>query len=430
MSEFDVDLFYETAHNAGDVDVKAFELYFKSFSKVVLWGAGNLGMELGKYLIDMGLEFYCYWDKRAEELGSINGIKVELPFKEEFDKENTLVISCIVNGSLGDKWPIDTLIKYGYHHYLQGLTLYEGIVCPFKAGDKIDFSVCNNSKACSFGNCRKYIKLMEVKNSRSENPFTMQVSCIHVTTRCTLQCKYCGQYMPKYNPKDRVNYPVQNIMADIDAVTEAVDIIGTLAAAGGEPFLHPDLADIVDHMLSKDNIGIVLIITNGVVPIAKKTLERLKNDRVRISFSHYYDFLTTKQKQFYDNNVKMVKELGINYVINKAIWAKPSEIRDYGHAEEEMIRAKNNCEQVRIASSIRDGKFLACPILSYGYMKKMPEFSSDFCDITNSDSLRERFQDCINKPYYEACRYCDFACTENKEIPAGEQIERGTGNDV
>jgi MoaA/NifB/PqqE/SkfB family radical SAM enzyme len=82
-----------------------------------------------------------------------------------------------------------------------------------------------------------------------------------VTRRCNLSCGYCSEY-------DNVSEPVPlgTLKERIDALHRLGSINITLL--GGEPLIHPDIADIVRHAARKSNVSIVtngFLLRNGVI---------------------------------------------------------------------------------------------------------------------------------------------------------------------
>ena len=109
----------------------------------------------------------------------------------------------------------------------------------------------------------------------------------------------------------------------------AVDFVGMISLIGGEPFVHKDLAEIVQYCLTKNNFGVVNITTNGICKMTKEMLQTIKNDRVKISFSCYDKFLNEKQKNLLKDNIALVEQSGISYSISNPLWNKPQELINY-----------------------------------------------------------------------------------------------------
>jgi MoaA/NifB/PqqE/SkfB family radical SAM enzyme len=74
-----------------------------------------------------------------------------------------------------------------------------------------------------------------------------------VTRRCNLSCGYCSEY-------DNVSQPVET-----EVLKERIDVLHKLGSVnitmlGGEPLMHPDLAELVRYAGRKSNVSVV---TNG-----------------------------------------------------------------------------------------------------------------------------------------------------------------------
>lgn len=415
---FNREKFYEQAHAGRKVEEEELIKYISSFNNIILWGAGNLGSAVGKKLLECGVNLTVYWDRNYQEKQFCNNVVVKEPFSTEYNREDSLIISCIVNGSLGSRWTERELEKRNYHNYLSGMAIYEGIVCPL-GNDNFDITECTKRKACSLCNCEKYTSLLEKKINQA-SALTFQLMTFIISTRCTLNCKYCGQRLSEYAPEDRVDFPLDNIIRDIDNFLGAVDFVGMLSIIGGEPFIHPHLEQIISHCLTKKNFGVVNITTNGIVKITEELLSKIKSDRVKISFSIYDNFLTEKQKNLLERNIDIVQKSGISYSLSYPLWVKPQELCDYGHTEELMNLKRKNCDSIKMCAAIRDGIFCPCSIAeNILSLHKFTEEKS-FVDVKNPQQLRERLIECLNLPFFEACRFCGNGKAE--EILAGEQV--------
>ncbi len=85
-----------------------------------------------------------------------------------------------------------------------------------------------------------------------------------ITRRCNLSCGYCSEY-------DNFSQPVP-----LDEVKRRIDVLHRLGAAnitllGGEPLMHPDVAEIVAYAARKSNVSLV---TNGFL-LRNGTIEAL-----------------------------------------------------------------------------------------------------------------------------------------------------------
>lgn len=417
---FDLEVFCQEAYAGKKGNSKEVLDYIRNFENLILWGVGNLGQAVSERLLAEQIEISVYWDIAYKERPVYHGISVTEPFKEEFDREKTLVIPCIVNGSLGSYWTEDELKKNGYSFFLPGIALYEGIMCPLNK-EYFDIRECTGRKECSLCNCERYVNLLNQKIDM-RGALTFQLITFIITTRCTLNCRYCGQRLSEYEERDRKDFTVKDIKRDIEHFLEAVDFVGMISIIGGEPFLHPNIVEIVEYCLTKNNFGVVNITTNGVVKLTKELLQKLKNDRVKISFSVYDTYLTENQKRLLEYNIRLVEQSGINYSLSHPLWVRPCELKDYHHKEEFMENQKLNCDKdkIKMSAAVRNGIFYPCEIAEN--IESLHKFSAGnaMVDVRKKENLRERLFECLQQKYFDACHYCNREIEE--QIVAGEQV--------
>lgn len=411
--------FYNAAQSGRVVQDNGIISWIKGFEKIILWGAGNLGSAVSSILHSKGVHIHEFWDKRYQELSLCNGIPVRKPFHGAVESDGTLIIPCIVNGSLGDEWTISEVQRKGYKYILSGMEVFEGLACPLSIESPFDIEVCTRQKACSLCNCKRYVSILEHKNNITEKSLSFQLITFIISTVCTLKCKYCGQRMTEYAAQDRVIFPLSRILSDIDNFLSAVDFVGMISIIGGEPFVHKNIDEIVQHCLKYDNFGVVNITTNGVVGINKETLCKIRNPRVKISFSLYDDFLDEHQKKKLQSNIDLVKECGMNFSLSKPLWTLPGNIERQNRTFEQNRQRALKCQSRKMAASIRNGLFLPCTIIENATGLHLIDVSKDCVDITSAVGLRERLLHNLNSIPYEACSYCPDG--NNLQIPAGEQ---------
>ncbi len=419
MKVFDPDAFYADVNAGKEVQSAEILEYIRSFDRIVIWGAGNLGSAVGKKLLQFGIDVTEYWDQRHADLRECNGIPVREPFRAGFPGEGALIVHCIVNGSRGDRWPVIYSKTKGYQHTLRGMEFFAGFVCPLHENTRFDISVCTGLAACSLCNCQKYTNLRLNGIGQKAGSLVFQLMTFIITTRCSLRCKFCGQRLHDYPPEKILNYPLDSIKKDIDVFLRSTDFTGMISVIGGEPFLHRDIAEIVGHILRHDNFGVVNITTNGVCRIDPETLKRILHPQVKISFSLYSKFLDRQQNEIIDKNIDMVRRSGIACSVGNPLWTAPHPIALQGFSREQMIRFKAACACRRLCASIRNGVFLPCSTVETATGIGLLDLQDDCIRVHDGD-FRKKLSENLNKEYYQACMYCNHSLPE--EIPAGQQL--------
>lgn len=415
---FNKEEFYKKSFTGEKIDLNEFIEYVNKFKNVVIWGAGNLGTAIGKRFMELNINVTCYWDVRAKDIGTLNEINVIEPFDVDYDKDSTLVIMCISNGSNGNNYYKNQLTKNGYYYFLLGMNLYQSLICPFHKGDKLIHKECLNNAVCSLLNCKKYINMID-RDKKYKDEIILQTLTFIISTKCTLKCIHCGQRLIEY-PEDKViDFPLEKIKEDMDTILDVIDAVGMISIIGGEPFIHPQLVEIVKHCLSKKNFGAINITTNGICKITSNILQQINDDRVKITFSNYSKSLNKAQKELFNKNVNNVKNSGISYSVGTPVWSMPAPIKDYQYSVDRMIDMKSKCESRRICSSVVNGKYIPCSIAEVVNGLALHDIELEYVDLLNKENLRERMKKFLDKPYYKICRYCSQE--ESIQIPAGVQ---------
>lgn len=405
---FSLDEYYQMAFSGETVDNTEVLDYIKSYGKVIIWGASYLGNAVGKYLLDHGVHIKNYWDLRAEEIQTLNGIACIQPFKDVPD-EDLLVVFCIGNNVIRSLL-IKELKDKGYNNVLRGDFFYMGAICPFDTTTGVKSTQCQGSMCCRSIFCQR---LSNIVKSRSLNPDPLHMFSITfiINQRCSLGCKCCTSYMNEYPLKERTDMPTERIVKDIDQFFAAMDSVGTVTVMGGEPFMHPDLSKIIRKLLTKKNFGLVSIATSGTYPIKPEQLEGLKNDRVNVSFSNYEHAIKENQKKMMYENIEMIKNAGISYTVGVTIpeWAVPSTLYDLHETEEQMIAKKKMCAQPPRCMQVKNGKLHPCDFGTALYSLNLGRYEMDYVDIENTpdtQELREKIRSFIDQPYYRTCGHC------------------------
>ncbi len=103
---------------------------------------------------------------------------------------------------------------------------------------------------------------------------------LYVTTRCDERCIHC-YYWDQLNPKPNRDFTLDEHRRTLSSMGE----IYNLFIGGGEPFLRPDLADILLHAARTNRVGNVYVPTNGQhAERTVETLERVLGGAPRLRF--------------------------------------------------------------------------------------------------------------------------------------------------
>lgn len=405
---FNLQKYYDQAHSGEYVDNTEVLEYIRSFQQIVIWGGSFLGNAVGEYLIKNDVNITTYWDMRAAELKEVNGIQVQLPFTTE-DKEHTLVIFCIGNNVIRGGL-LHNLSVNGYHHVLRGDYLYMGAICPFDKTTGIESAVCQGTMCCRSVFCQRLSNIVKSRSDQPDPLHTFSITLV-INQRCSLKCKCCTSYMNEYPLDKRINVPTERILDDIDKFFDAMDSVGTVTIMGGEPFMHPDLAVIVQKLLTKNNFGIVSIATSGTYPIKPEQIEGFQDKRVNVSFSNYEQSITENQTKMMYQNIEMIKNAGISYTVGVTLpeWSVPSTLYDLGDSEEVMIQKKQGCIQPPRCMQVKNGKLHPCDFGTAIYSLGIADYEMDYVDIehsTSTEELRNQIRGYIDQPYYRTCGHC------------------------
>lgn len=406
----------EAARRGDGMHETAIAEYLRSFPHIVLRGAGKFGSAFGSFLLASGIpaERLSYWDIRAGELQCVNGLPVFLPFQETRAPDETLIINCIPNGSLSGSTGEAEFRARGYGHYLSGMAVFEAMMCGMKPETEFDAKFCIDTPFCNWCACQRLPSLL-LKHCRDtgllhfDDELVMPLLTFVVNQKCTLKCTHCGQYINHYHSDDRVNFPLERILTDIDRMFEAVDAIGYVSIIGGEPFLHPNMIKIVEHVLSKPNFGVLGITTNGVCDISDDFLAGLDRRRTRLIFSDYTAALDDKQKALFRHNVGKVASSGISHTIGQPIWATPASLRKLELSPATLAGMKAACNSRHTCKTVQNGVYYPCSTTAGVGSHRQADYPSDWVELDNTSSaalLRRRIRQLDEADCYASCAHC------------------------
>jgi len=225
-----------------------------------------------------------------------------------------------------------------------------------------------------------------------------------ITTKCTLKCKDCANLLQHY--KNPYNICIEELKKHFDKLMDVFDYIHILSVIGGEPFMHPQISELIAYICQSNKIGAVRITTNGTLIPGKKTLDALKNPKITVKLSNYGKYsskLEALKNILSENNIKY-------HVMNLDYWF------DYGGTEarnrgaHELQDIFSDC-RTPLCQSYLNGEFHFCPRSSAGVdLGLVPKKESDYVNIGKLETkeARKQMKKFLSKTkFVQACDYCD-----------------------
>ena len=81
-----------------------------------------------------------------------------------------------------------------------------------------------------------------------QNQINVLKTDISLTSRCTLNCEHCMQFLPYWKNDRRKENALENIKADLDIYFKCVDYVLDFDIVGGEPFLYSRIDELIEYI--------------------------------------------------------------------------------------------------------------------------------------------------------------------------------------
>ena len=245
-----------------------------------------------------------------------------------------------------------------------------------------------------------------------------------MTTRCDLKCKGCGSLMPMYShPKD---VEIDLILHSLDRFFSVVDRVFRVNVIGGEPFLYPNMDQVIDYLNNRDEVIKVVVPTNGtVVPENPKLYETLRNPKNHVRISHYEAFdkkagklLTRLQEEKIDHSIKVFGK-------DTYLWYDFGDYELRNRNEEELAAQFYECEVEWM--SLYRGKLYPCPRAAHSIDLGLQPAEGNYIEIVDEsvtlDELKVNLEKFVYETsFYPACNRCDRGTGKCPVIPVAEQL--------
>ncbi len=378
---------------------------------IILWGAGKLGGVVAHAIKSSGLRIAAFVDSANDKQGTIYlDCPVISPHQLYTQYSNAIVIVSCAFPIVYDELQKDSAVTvYDPHSFLL----------------EIDFSGYVGGLTFEFASRIVENALRNYALYYGTGSFIEQLAFL-LTDKCTLNCKNCDGYIPFHaHPKTDSLDTIKNSYKKIIEVCGHVEIINLL---GGEPLLHPDIAQVTRYFANDNRCSHVAIISNGTIVPKPELIDILKSPKCTFRISDYGNLSRHK-----DEIIALLEKEKIKYeVTNYQYWDRIPTIQRQYETFEQLDAKYNACTTNLLY--VKHGKVFQCTFvagLSDLGKSMLPDFEKNYVDLLLPGSkdvtlqVGKFVQQIHQRQHLDACKYCPGShCLhfENK-VPVAEQAK-------
>ncbi|MFT9078095.1 radical SAM protein [Ethanoligenens sp.] len=260
---------------------------------------------------------------------------------------------------------------------------------------------------------------------------------IHVTTKCTLNCKTCATIMPEFRKRACGEHvPLEQLKHEINCLFEIYDYIENLTISGGEPLLYPSIYELANYCLNySKKFGDLRIFFNGTIIPDQKLVDVIKSSdgKLKLVVDDYGAALSKNTAQIADlwkangMELRVIQYYGDHQHCGGWIDnGHPIQKKHYPDAGKAVF-SRCHLAQYSCPATLK-GKLHNCSwstmLVELGYISKnvgLPEFVDMFNNDIPLEVKKQRVSQ-FGKQLLEACNWCNGFDPENSpRFPAGEQ---------
>lgn len=373
---------------------------------IILFGTLAMGMMAKRTLEFLNISIACFCDNNKEKQGKdIDGVAVLSPIQAKKLYSEAIVYICSFN--MDSIHMIEKQLKEIGFNNIKGKDMLFYVY---------QMQVMKRSIPSS-----ELAKTMYIMKHREKRLVLNRVS-FPITTKCSLKCRDCGALIPYF--KEPSHYNKEVLLKSLKIISKSVDAIKEILIFGGEPFLHPDLAEICNEAASLTNVGQVLIITNGTIAPNMNVAKSLSKSVNYISLSDYGN-LSKRKKKIKD----IAKESNICLEITEQAreWSDFGELKPRNRTLTENKQLFSICSHRFDCHSIIDGEYHFCGRSAFGTaLGAIPKNENDYVNLLDPNisisEIKEKLKVLLDDTKcITPCDYCDWVIA--KKIPPAVQTK-------
>lgn len=333
--------------------LKDFNVEMWSGKTIVIYGAGEVGEQIGKGLLDKGIDNFIYCDSHKNE-GTILGKKIA---------------------------PVDVItseseVIIGSSRYM--IEIYKNLIA-MGIEDKQIFTAREIFRVMNIFDSEHSLSLIPKHYNYERAVINLEAYIndgyvikhldLIITEICTLNCEACGSLMPLYHKP--CNCSDKEVLEGLDLLLKSNCYIEELCLIGGEPLVNQELIQKILGIYKDSNqIATFMTISNGTLLPTEETLKMMRdNGRFFVVFSNYGE-LSRMQKQAAD----LLDEYGIESAIETnedietnsgRVWIDYGEVKHYDFDYEKHQNMFLRCNERIMCTTLFNGKLCLCPRIAH-----------------------------------------------------------------
>lgn len=379
--------------------------------KVSIYGATVGGNIIYQHLTAKGVKVECFYDrKHAGE--KFCGILVKNP--EDIEKDE-MIINVLTRS-------FDSAVQTLQQLELSKMYISTNLI------KEIDIKRLN-LKEDEIEVANDFLKNYSIyANGINSLNFILPALEVFITEKCTLRCRDCSHLIPYYT--NREHYDLKRIIDSLENVLKVVTYIEDLIILGGEPFLYPDLIDLLVWGDKKSKIGKMTIISNGTVMPSNKLIEIMKATGTRIRISNY-----GKHSIKLDEIRRVCEEKEISCFINNEEWIDMGKIENHHYSIAELKEIFEDCP-FAFDMLLLKGRLYRCAHIAHlfnlGKVSDEKKEYVDFTELTEEQIERKKIEleEYLHCEYLQTCTYCKGIKNSIKGIEPAIQLRDGEKNEI
>tara|TARA_B100000989_G_scaffold34603_1_gene22030 strand:+ start:4090 stop:5313 length:1224 start_codon:yes stop_codon:yes gene_type:complete len=374
---------------------------------VVVFGTGNFGSLVKSALEQYNIKINYFLDNNFNNWGNkFEGIHI-MSAKDILKKNPS---TNVLIASLNFKYLKRQLKELGIKNFYDVDFLFK------------NFDISKVNTKWSKGRCKVQLDLYNYSVNATREKEKLNVNSIDLvlTEKCSLKCKNCSNLMQYY--EQPIDNDLDLLIKSFDNFTNAVDYCYEVRMIGGEPLMYKNIGKVIEHVLSKKNIGNIIIYTNGTIVPKGEKINIFKNPKIYFKISDY-----GSHSRNVDKLEKTLSENNIHYITERVTtWQDCAKIDNFERTDETNKEIFGNC-CVNETLTMLHGKLYLCPYSAHVENLKVikPKIKEHIDLFADSDhNLKSEIKELyFGKEFLEACKICNGRDHNVASIPAAEQTK-------